>query len=489
MKAWGNILKKVFNFFVIILLSLACSVSHITGKKQFLLMSESQEIELGKEYDPQVIATFGEYKNDQIQAFVQQKGLELAKISHWPGLNYHVKVLDSPVVNAFAIPGGYIYLTRGILAQVNNEAELAGIIGHEMGHITARHMASQQTMQQLGQLLLVAGMIASEEFRQYANYAMVGMQLLFLKFSRDDERQADRLGVEYSSKIGYDAHKMADFFLVLKKMDMSSEQGGVPTFLSTHPDPGDRYAVVNQLASAWQESLHLASWKVNQDSYLHLVDGIVYGEDPRQGFVEGNVFYHPELKFKFSFPPGWQLENMPAQVNIAPKDGKALLVFAPAPGGTLQESAWSTLNDLGLSIQQSRNATVNDMPALVTVSTQASQDQATGQQQVIKVLSYFINNNGTNYVFHGVTSDADFNAYTHTFESTMVSFAKLTDPAKLNVKPEKILVKPVQKAGSVADAFKSMGVAQNRMNEMALLNDLDLTGKVQAGQLIKIVGK
>jgi predicted Zn-dependent protease len=489
MKTWRNILTKVFNFFVIILLSLSCSVSHITGKKQFLLMSEAQEIEMGKEYDPQVIATFGEYKNDQIQAFIQQKGLEMAKISHWPGLDYHIKVLDSPVVNAFAVPGGYIYLTRGILAQVNNEAELAGIIGHEMGHITARHIASQQTMQQLGQLLLVAGMIVSEEFRQYANYAMMGMQLLFLKFSRDDERQADQLGVEYSSKIGYDAHKMADFFKVLNKMSMDSEEGGVPTFLSTHPDPGDRYTAVNKLASIWQDSLGLASWKVNQDSYLHLIDGIVYGEDPRQGYVEGNTFYHPQLKFKFLFPSGWQVENMPIQVNIAPKDGKAFLVFALASGSTLQESAWSTLNDLGLSIQQSRNTTVNGMPALVTISRQVSQDPSTGQQQTIKVLSYFITYNITNYVFHGVTAEADFNAYSRIFESTMVSFAKLTDPAKLNVKPKKILVKSVQKAGSVADTFKSLGVAQNRMNEMALLNNLELTDKVQAGKLIKIVGE
>jgi predicted Zn-dependent protease len=489
MKSLMNILTKAFNLIVIILLSLACSVSHVTGKKQFLLMSEADEIALGKEYDPQVIATFGEYKNDQIQAFLQQKELEMAKISHWPGLDYHIKILDSPVVNAFAVPGGYIYLTRGILAQFNNEAELAGVIGHEMGHITARHIASQQTAQQLGQILLVAGMIVSEEFRQYANYAMVGMQLLFLKFSRDDERQADRLGVEYSSKIGYDAHKMADFFNVLNKMSMQSEVGGVPTFLSTHPDPGDRYIAVNKLASAWQDSLGLATWKVNHDSYLRMIDGIVYGEDPRQGYVEGNTFYHPGLQFKFLFPTGWQVENMPAQVNMAPKDGKALLVFSQAAGNTLQESAWSTLNDLGLSIQQSKNTSINGMPALMTISGQVSQDQSTGQQQAIKVLSYFITYNSANYVFHGIAAEADFNSFTRTLESAMISFSKLTDPAKLNVKPKKIIVKSVQKTGTVSEAFAAYGVAQNEMNEMALLNNLSLTDRVDAGMLIKIVGE
>ena len=480
---------KFFNFSVIILLGLSCSVSHVTGKKQFLLMSEAQEIELGKQYDPQVIATFGEYQDAELQAFVQQKGLELAKISHWRDLDYHVKVLDSPVVNAFAIPGGYIYLTRGILAQFNNEAELAGVIGHEMGHITARHMASQQTMQQLGQLLIVAGMIASEDFRPYAGYAMAGMQLLFLKFSRDDEREADRLGVEYSSKIGYDAHKMADFFNVLNKMSIASEQGGVPTFLSTHPDPGDRYTAVNQYSTVWQDSLAFTSWKVNQDSYLRLVDGIVYGEDPRQGYVEGNTFYHPELRFKYAFPTGWQLENMPAQVNMAPKDGKALMVFTHAPGSTLQEAAWNTLRELELNLQQSRNATVHGMPAMVTVSGQVTQDPYSGEQQAIKVLSYFITYNNANYVFHGVTADADFNAYTRIFESSMASFDKLPDPAKLNVKPKKIIVKTVPKSGTVSEAFKALGVAQNRMNEMALLNNLELTAQVSAGRLVKIVGE
>ena len=201
------------------------------------------------------LATFGEYRNDNLLRFLQTRGDEMGKISHRPGLQYHVKILDSPVVNAFAVPGGYIYLTRGILAQLNNEAELIGVLGHEMGHITARHSVSQQSKQQLGTLVLIGGMIASEQFAQYAEYAMQGMQLLFLSFSRDNEREADRLGVEYSSKIGYDAHKMADFFQVLQKMNMEATQGGVPTFLSTHPDPGDRYNSVNQQATEWQQKL------------------------------------------------------------------------------------------------------------------------------------------------------------------------------------------------------------------------------------------
>ena len=220
-----------------------------------MLMSESQESAMGAQYDPTVIATFGLYKNEPLTKFLNEKAAEMGKISHRPNVNYQVKIVDSPVVNAFAVPGGYIYFTRGILAQFNNEAELVGVLGHEMGHIAARHSASQQSKQQLGQLILIGGMLASEKFREFGDYAMQGMQLLFLKFSRDDESQSDQLGVEYSSKIGYDAHKMANFFHVLNEMQMNSAQGGVPTFLSTHPDPEDRYNKVNKAAVYWQDSL------------------------------------------------------------------------------------------------------------------------------------------------------------------------------------------------------------------------------------------
>jgi predicted Zn-dependent protease len=488
MKRLG-LLMDISALLAILVLIISCAVNPVTGKRQLMLMSESQEIALGTQYNPQVIATFGEYQDPALQSFFQSKGTEMGLISHRPKLEYHVKVLDSPVVNAFAIPGGYIYLTCGILAQFNNEAEAMGVLGHEMGHIAARHSVSQQTKQTMGQMLLIGGMIASQKFAQYAEYAMQGMQLLYLKFSRDDERQADALGVEYSSKIGYDAYQMAEFFQVLNKMSMAEEEEGVPTFLSTHPDPGDRFNYVQRDAKKWQDSLKLSPWKVNADSYLKMIDGIVYGEDPRQGYVEGNIFYHPELKFKFSFPSGWQYENLPAQVNMAPEDGKALMVFTIAPYKNLQTAADSTLLQLGLKLQSSEKKTVNGMPAIATISKQVTQDQSTGQEQTNMVLSYFIDYNSTYYVFHGITAEADFSAYQKIFESNMMSFNKLTDASKINVKPKRILVKKVERTGTLNDAFAYFGVQKKQYDELALLNDMELTDKVQVGKLIKIIGE
>jgi predicted Zn-dependent protease len=484
-----NILVDISLLLAILLLIISCAVNPVTGKRQLMLMSESQEVALGIQYNPQVLATFGEYQDANLKSFFQSKGTEMGLISHRPKLEYHVTILDSPVVNAFAIPGGYIYLTRGILAQFNNEAQAMGVLGHEMGHIAARHSVSQQTKQTMGTLLLIGGMIASQEFAKYAEYAMQGMQLLYLKFSRDDERQADTLGVEYSSKIGYDAYQMAEFFQVLNKMSMASEQDGVPTFLSTHPNPEDRFGYVQQNTKKWQDRLQLPKWEVNADSYLKMIDGIVYGEDPRQGYVEGNIFYHPELKFKFSFPSGWKYENLPVQVNMAPEDGKALIVFTIAPYKNLQTAADSTLLQLGLTLVSSEKKTVNGMPAIATISKQVTQDQSTGQQLTNMVLSYFIDYNSTYYVFHGITAEADFSAYKKVFEPNMMSFNKLTDPSKINVKPKRILVKKVEKAGTLNDAFTYFGVQKKQYDELALLNDMELTDKVKAGKLIKIIGE
>lgn len=466
-----------------------CARNPVTGKKQFMLMSERQELALGAEYDPQVLATFGVYENPVLQAFIEEKGKQMGLVSHRPNLQYHFRILDSPVINAFAVPGGYIYLTRGILTHFNNEAELMGVIGHEMGHITARHSVSRQSMATLGQLLLIGGMIASEEFRKYGEAAMAGMQLLFLAYSREDEREADALGVEYTAKIGFDATRFADFFKLLVRMNLSSAQGGIPTFLSTHPDPGDRYNTVKQMAGEWKQNLNFETWKVNESSYLQMIEGMVYGEDPRQGFVEGNRFYHPELKFQFPFPAGWKLENSPLQVKMAPEDGKALIIFTFAQGSSLQQAAQASLQELGLTVTESSTTTVNGMPAITVFSEQTQQDQNTGQAQTTRVRSFFIDDGGTYYVFHGVSLLADFNNFLPSFNSTMQQFAKLTDPAKINVKPQRIRVKRVAQTGTLANAFRHHGASADKLEELSFLNNMELNQTVQAGQLIKMVGE
>ncbi len=450
-------------------------------------MTEDQEIAMGANYDPSVISTFGLYENEELLNFITEKGNELAKISHRPNLEYHFRILDSPVVNAFAVPGGYIYFTRGILAQFNSEAELIGVLGHELGHVTARHSASQQSKQQLGQLALIGGLVISPQFRYFADYAMQGMQLLFLKFSRDNETESDRLGVEYSSKIKYDANQMADFFQVLQKMQLNSEQGGVPTFLSTHPDPGDRYNAVQNEAKEWQDSLKYGNWQVNRDKYLKMIDGIVYGEDPRQGYVESNIFYHPDLKFKFPFPKGWQLVNTPLQVQIAPEDGKAIIILTLSQQDSLQKAVDTNINKLSLTVIERKSIEVNGFPAIALQSKQIPQDTQSNAQDTIRLQSYFIQYNKNIYIFHGITFDSIYETHRQNFTTTMGEFSRLTDPAKLNKKPERIRIKEVQRSGSVADVLGYYGVPESQKKNIALLNNMNLSDRLVGGDLIKII--
>lgn len=466
----------------------SCATNPVTGKKQLNFMSEQQEIAMGAEYDPVIISQYGLYQNEAIQKFIDEKGQEMARISHRPHLKFQFRILDSPIVNAFAVPGGYVYFTRGIMAHFNNEAEFAGVLGHEIGHVTARHSAQQQTKATLAQIAMIGGLVLSKEVRAFANEAQAAMQLLLMKYSRDHESQSDALGVEYSTKVGYDAREMADFFKTLKAL--SDDAGGsLPTFLSTHPDPADRYTHVGQLADEWQAKVPQSSYKINRESFLKMIDGIIYGEDPRQGYTESGVFYHPELKFQFPVPQGWDLLNSPSQVQMAPQDGQALMIFTLAEGSDPQAAASNTSSQLNLTVKSSKNVTVNGLQAVEVMSEQVSQDQSTGQQNVIQVQSLYIRYSNLIYVFHGVAAPANFSGYDAQFDKTMYGFRELKDQAKINVAPERIKLVSVKQNGTLGQALNSFNMPTNRHRELAILNGMDITDKVNAGDMIKIVTK
>ena len=472
-----------------------CARNPVTGKRQVVLMSEAQEIAMGKEADPQIIAQYGLYDDKALQLFITEKGKKMAAISHRPNINYEFKIVDSDVINAFALPGGYVYFTRGIMAHFNNEAQFAGVLGHETGHITARHTVAQQRNALFGQLGILAGVIINPELGRFAETASQGLGLLFLKFGRDAERQADALGVEYSSKIGYDAKEMADFFLTLERKSEGTESAALPTFLSSHPNPGDRYVTVKKLATEWKQKLNLTKANINRNTYLQRIEGLVYGEDPRQGFLENNIFYHPQLKFQFPTPSNWNYQNSPQRVQFAPKDGKAILMMTLAPGKTLQEAANTMLQQNGLKALESQQTTVNGLSAIAIVAepqpqqTQQGQQQQQQQQQPsVRILSYLIEYNKTIYLLLGATSANDFNQYYSVFKNTMEGFKPLTDQAKINKKPERIKNKTVSKSITLQQALKNYNTPDARLNELAILNGMNLTDIVPAGMMIKTIG-
>jgi predicted Zn-dependent protease len=460
-----------------------CAKNPVTGNRQLVLMSEAQELEMGKSADPEIIQQYGLYPDSSLQRFINEKGKQMAAISHRPNIEYNFRVVDSDILNAFAIPGGYVYFTRGIMAHFNNEAEFAGVLGHEIGHIAARHSVAQQRNQLLGQLGIIAGVIIAPDLAQFAETASQGVGLLLLKFSRDAERESDRLGVEYSSKIGYDATQMAGFFQTLQRQSDASGSAELPTFLSTHPNPGDRYNTVSKLAKEWKAKLNLTNPQQNRNAYLKRIEGLIYGEDPQQGYVENNAFYHPVLKLQFPIPQNWSYLNSPTAFQMAPKDGKAMMMLTLAKGNSLQEAASGILQQYKLQAVQTQQVSVNGLNAIAMVADQKQ------EQQTLRTLSYIIQYNNTLYHLIGVSSAENFNNYSSFFSYTMQHFGALTDPAKLNKKPERVRIKTVNQATTLEQSLKSIGVPAKRHEEMAILNGMKLKDKLTSGTLIKIIAE
>jgi predicted Zn-dependent protease len=466
------------------LLISSCARNPVTGKQEIALISEDQEIAMGVSADPQIVAQYGLYEDSALQRFINLKGKEMAAISHRPELNYTFRIVDSDILNAFAVPGGFVYFTRGIMAHFNNEAEFAGVLGHEIGHITARHSVSQQSKAMLGQIGLIGAMVVSPELAQFGEAASQGLGLLFLKFGRDAERQSDDLGVEYSTKIGYDAREMAGFFNTLQRKSEESGAQEVPSFLSTHPNPGDRNVAVAKKAAEWQKNSGRTNLQVNRNEYLRRIEGLVYGEDPRGGYLENSVFYHPVLKLQFNVPQGWSYQNAPDRVTLAPKDGKAMMFLSLAQGSSLEQAASTTMQQYKLQVTGSKETTVNGLPALIVEGSQQQQQGA-----IIRTVSYFIQYGGNIYHLIGIVGQADMNAYGPYFLNSMQSFRALTDASKLNKKPERVRIKTVRQDATLEQALRSLDVPDKRVEELAILNGMKRTERVTKGMLIKVIGQ
>lgn len=458
----------------------ACARDYVTGKRTFSLISESQEVAMGREADAGVVAQYGLLDDPALSAYVNGLGQSLAKVSHRPQLKYTFRLLDSHVVNAFALPGGWIYITRGILANFNSEDELVGVLGHELGHVVARHGAEQMSRQVLTGVGV--GVLQQVDVPMLGEIVGTSAGLLFLKFSRGQESESDRLGVEYSTKTGYDAHRMADFFRTLARLGAQSGQS-LPSFLSTHPDPGDREVTVDRLTAEWQQKVPYTPKNTDRAVYLRRLDGLVYGPDPRQGFVEDGMFYHPELKFQFPVPSGWQVQNLPTVVQMVDKGQKAAITFELAAESSANAAADSFVARTGVSVRSRTTATLSG--ARATVMESGATDQ---NGQTVRVLSYFITRDRRVYVFHGFTDQSNWSSYRPAFRSTMDGFAGVTSQRVLNVKPDRIRLAPAPRSGEVAGVLRELGVEQARLSELAILNGRSLSDRVAKGELLKIVG-
>jgi predicted Zn-dependent protease len=460
---------------VVTVLTVACARNPVTGKRQLSLVSKDQEIALGKQGAEQVLQTIGKYPDEKLQAYVSGVGMRIAKHSERPDLPWSYVVLDDPTVNAFALPGGPVFITRGILTYMNSEAELASVLGHETGHITARHSAEQISKAELAQVGLGVGMILSPDLQKAGQLAGAGMQLLFLKFGRDDERQADELGFKYMVQQGYDPRQMAKVFETLDRQSKEQGSGRIPDWLSTHPNPGNRAQVASERAAKVADA---DKRKVERDAYLARVDGLVFGENPRQGFFRGNTFLHPDLRFRMDFPEGWQKQNTPgAVVAVSPKKDAALQLM---PAGKIppQEAMQKFLSQQG----------IKPGPPPAGFTGTASGFEAQTEQGPIGGVVSFLSHGGATYGLVGYTAAQALAAHAPEFQKSFASFRTLDDPAALAVQPARVQLVKVPRDMTVAE-FNAQFPSSVPLETVALVNGVADGGKLEAGRTAKrIVG-
>ncbi|MEX0721904.1 MAG: M48 family metalloprotease [Balneolaceae bacterium] len=488
---------KILPFLIAaVLLNVACvsmQVNPVSGNKRAFGYTWEQEKEIGAESDSEVIAQFGLYENEDLSNYVDEIGQELLEVSHlrregvdekFQNTEFTFRVLNSPVVNAFALPGGYIYVTRGLLSHLNNEAQLAVVLGHEIGHVAARHASQRAAEQQFGQLAIIGGAIIGESVGldggSILQLSSQTAQLLFLKYGRDDERESDELGVEYSAMNSYQAAEGAEFFTSLKRIS-EEEGGGVPTLLSTHPDPGEREQTIPELARSWEEEGYEQTI-LDEEEFMGRIEGIIFGENPREGFEENGIFYHPDLSFQFPVPDGFSVQNQPSVVVMFNENQDAIIQFAiDSENNSPQASVQSFTNQEGVSRLGQNQFTTNGLRGYQEEAA-AQMEDGTELQILVSALSYENNI----YTFLSYTTSNQYGNYASTFNSVVQGFNEVTDPDILNVQPVKLELRQVNRSAPFSDLLPRNLPMNFTPMDLAIINQVNLDETIEAGQTIKI---
>ncbi|MEX2523410.1 MAG: M48 family metalloprotease [Gammaproteobacteria bacterium] len=416
---------------VSIMLLHGCSINPVSGERQLMLVSEEQEVAMGAAGAKDVANTIGLVDNLELQNYVQRLGLQLAADSERPNLPWSFRVIDDPTPNAFAFPGGYIFITRGLMGLMGNEAELVTVLGHEIGHVTARHSASMMSRAQVAQIGLGVGSILSPQLAQFSNLASGGLSLLFLSYGRDAERQADDLGFRYALNHGYDVREMVNVFASLQHAGELAGASSLPHWLSSHPNPEQRIKRINdQLADLDQP---LKDSRIGLDDYMNQIDGMDYGVNPRQGYFEDNRFLHPDMAFQITFPKGWQTQNLASIVQAGSPQQDAVIQMTVAAGSPT-EAANQFFAQQGLSAGRVAEHSINGLRAVVGHFAADTQNGRVGG------LAAFILYNNMTFQVLAFTPEEKLGSYNNTFLAAINSFARLTDRTALEKQADRISI-------------------------------------------------
>lgn len=462
-----------------LLIAAGCALNPVTGRRELALISEAQEIAMGREGNAAVIASIGLVPDDGLQSWVNSMGQSLASRTERPNLPWEFHVANDGSVNAFALPGGFIFVTRGLLTHMTSEAELASVLGHEVGHVTARHSVQQMSREQVATLGLGLGSILSPTIAKYGQVAGAGLGLVFLKYGRDDETQSDRIGFGYAIAAGYDTREMISVFQMLKQSAALAGGGRLPEWQSTHPDPGNRITAVQQMVNASTQDF--STLRVGGDAFLRRLEGMVYGEDPRAGFFQGALFLHPDLAFTLRFPEGWSTHNANDAVTAVSKEQDAMIELRGAQGSAV-EAAQRFFAQEGLEAGQQSSGTIHGYRAI----RGAFSVPASGQAPAVRGVAVFIEYSGQTFGITGYSTADKFATYAPGFDRSIESFDRLTDAAALAVQPKRIRIAAAPRAMTLAQ-FHAALPSSIPIAELAIINGMTESTALRTGQLVKRV--
>ena len=478
------------------MLAAACVVqkSPVTGTSRAYGYSWEKELQIGQQADKQIQQQYGVYDDEQVLEYVKGIGQEVLSVSHmrredtpaeYRNTEFHFRVLNSPVVNAFALPGGYVYVTRGLLAHLENEAQLAVVLGHEIGHVAARHASQQAFEQQVGQLALLGGAVAGEELLGVPGGSILDLgsqaaQYLFLSYGRDDERESDRLGVEYAAMKNYQAADGAGFFSALRRISKQSGQS-IPDWQSTHPDPSERANTIPELAQKWKDKGYEQTIE-DTEEFMQTIDGMVYGENPREGFSQDGYFYHPDLKFQFQYPDGWKVINQPSLVAVVNEAEDAVSVMQiDGEASSPKASVTEYVGQEGFTIDSQQDVEYNGLNGFQATATAATEDGTEYQFYV-----YAVNYGDNVYRFTSYSVASKFAGYESSFKDIANSFASLTNQEVLSIQPMRLQTIRADRSAAFSSFLPDNLPMDTKADDIAIINQVELDETIEEGSWIKI---
>ncbi len=466
---------------------ISCAQNPVTGEQDFVMFSEDKELALGREYHPQIIKEYGRYEDEALQAYVQNVGERVAAVSHRKDLVYRFTVLDSPVVNAFALPGGYLYITRGLMAYLNSEAELAAVLGHEIGHVTARHGVRQQSAAQAASLGYTLGSLFLPGLRNAGAqnvFNMLGGALLS-GYGREHELESDRLGAEYLAKSGYDPQAMLEVIGVLKDQSVfaeaeakrkGQESQGYHGVFASHPDNDTR---LQEVVKAADQYLSTTGGEIGVEAYLARIDGMVFGDSEQQGIRSGRDFYHAEMQFALQFPEDWHIQNNPGSLQAVAPQGLAFIEMGASDLNRKQTPAEFIRDRMQVNnLRDGRSFNTNGLEGYTGITEQ--------EGKLLRIAVIYLRNQA--FIFIGGAKDnRDFGQFDQAFLATASSLHALRDDERQLAQAKRIEVVRVTAEDSYAKWAQNSRISNSPLLQLQLLNDDYPNGQLQVGELAKQV--